>query len=528
MSSISFKDKRNVLPNWRSYSKTARLGELFSVHKEKHPIPLFNLSKYIEAWEEQGTISYAGDLISAAMVNGQIRLPQVISAAKFILSHGEVPDPLRKLASVILVVPSSTDTNEVLSTSNILDGIVSKESATKELIRFIRQENALFPYNPIAYCELSRCYTLLGLGKKAVESMGVALHLAPQSRYISRCAARLFLQIGDIDRAHSIVTNNPALKSDPWLLASEIAINSTLGRNSRYAKYGLAVLSSDSLSPYCCSELASALGTLELANGGRKKSIKLLNKALIAPNDNSLAQAEWIVGEYKNLPLKFGDYSSLPLKSEADARFAFLTNNFEKSLIESVHWMEDLPYDKNPILFGSNIAHTFLKDYTTAARILKIGLIANPNDAILLNNLAYVMALGGDANEAIPIIENPAFNDASLPIDSIICHIATTGLINFRTGNIEHGRELYLEAINLAKEKGSDAHLINKAILNYLREEIIAKSCSLQDIQNILEKINPVNDKEMEQLKFDVIAEGENTNINSSLIKPFQLNIDNI
>ena len=59
-----------------------------------------------------------------------------------------------------------------------------------------------------------------------------------------------------------------------------------------------------------------------MANGKRKKSIEYLNLSLYDPNDNSLAQAEWMKTEHNDLKLNFRDYSSLLLKSEAEARYA--------------------------------------------------------------------------------------------------------------------------------------------------------------------------------------------------------------
>lgn len=522
MSLITPKEQRDVIPNWRSYRRTGKLGELFSLKANVAPAPIFPIQKYIWAWRENQAVPFAADLISAAIVNGNEQHPEVIKAARFILASDTSSIPLRNLAKSLLVSDLPDYGKKDISTDETLRHLIDNDNCNRELIRFIRQENNKFPYNPIAYCELARCYVQLGQTDKAIRAMGTAIYLAPESRYITRCAARLHLLIGDSESAHQIVAHNPAIIEDPWLLASEIAINTSIGRNSRFAKRGMQIIQSGKFSPFCCSELASAIGTLEMVNGKRKKCTSFINTSLLFPNDNSLAQAEWLKSEYLDLRLVFGDYSSMPLKSEADARYAFYKHDYVGALSESVKWIEDLPYDKTPILFSSSIAHTFLKDYDIAAKILRIGLIANPTDTMLLNNLAYVLALNGQLDEAETIMSKPLMLDSSLEIDSRVCHTATKGLIDFRKGNKVEGRRKYLEAIELANTKSGDRALVHKAILNYLREELVAETCSQSDVENIIAKIDPGLDREMIQLKNDVLNEINKYNPNTTHVIPIR------
>lgn len=235
--------------------------------------------------------------------------------------------------------------------------------------------------------------------------------------------------------------------------------------------------------------------------------MKFINQALIQPNDNSLAQAEWLTAENSDLKFNFLDYSNLEYKAEADARFSYLRNDYQNAFRYSVDWVEDFPYDRSSILFSSHIAYVFLKEYDSASRILKIGLLANPNDDLILNNLAYVYALSGKIDSAEKMMERVASIQSGVSEESKICHIATNGLIQFRKGNIETGRELYIKAITSAKEQIKDRRLINKAILNYLREELVAQTCSTSDVLDILSKLDIGQDKEMVQLRDDVLDE---------------------
>jgi hypothetical protein len=127
---------------------------------------------------------------------------------------------------------------------------------------------------------------------------------------------------GDIEAAHDILRKNSATKYDPWLLASEIAFATVRNKTSNFMKTGGEMISSKNSSPFSISELASSISTVELLNGKRKKSRDLLESALISPNDNSLAQIEWINNKE--------DFFELDIK-----RFK-VDNNFEALTLDSL------------------------------------------------------------------------------------------------------------------------------------------------------------------------------------------------
>lgn len=261
-----------------------------------------------------------------------------------------------------------------------------------------------------------------------------------------------------------------------------------------------------------------------MANGSRKKCLKFINQALIQPNDNSLAQAEWLASENNDLQFTFQDYSNLKYKAEAETRYEYFRKNYDAAFRHSVDWVHDSPYDKASVLFSSHIAYAFLKDYQSAARILNIGLVANPTETVLLNNLAYVNALNGQIEEAERAMSRIYSLASGSSSDAEICHTATNGLIQFRKGNIEEGRKLYLDAITRARESSTDKTLINKAILNYLREELVARSCSGTDVYEILAKLDTEQDKEMSRLRDDVLEEIQKQS-KTDIINPFKLDL---
>lgn len=290
MTSFKEEETRNVVPNWREYNKTARLGEFGSPSVIARPLKLFPIDEYVRDWQKYRSIPFAGDLISAAILNGHQADPAVLDAARFIVAHpDESTGVLVKTAKSLIATPEEKAAAAQLSVPQKIDKIKNQEDSVKREIKLLKQSRDYCCYNPIAYCELARRYVTLGQFEKAKDAIEIALHLAPTHRYVCRSAARFFLHIHEEDRARSIIAKNPALLKDPWLLASEIAINTLMNRTSRNIKKGSELIASCNYSPFSISELSSAIGSVEMINGNKKKCRSYFKTALVNPNDNSLA-----------------------------------------------------------------------------------------------------------------------------------------------------------------------------------------------------------------------------------------------
>ena len=503
MASLTIGSSRNVVPNWRDFKTTVELGELNGNNANHLKLPSFPIDDYIDAWEENNSIPFAGDLISAAIMSFQQNNPIVQEAANYIIERGDdVPESLFKTALSVVQANEPAYDEMFISVSDRLNAILNQENINKERISFLRKLIHRFPYNPIWYNEIALSYTKLGLTNKAVEFMDIAIHLAPISRYISRSAARLFLHIGELEKAHNVLIKNPSIYKDPWIVAAEIGVNTLMGRTSRFIKPGIAMINSENYSPFSLTELASAIGSLEFKHSV-KKCRAYINKALIQPNDNSLSQAEWLLSLDDSIGFSFSDYSLLKNKYEADARRAFLNNDYSHALTTSIEWIEEMPFAKTPIDFAANMAFTFQKQYDDAIKILEIGLKSNPHELSFLNNLAYSYAIKGCVDEAQKILYSPILNTPNISNEIKICVMATKGLNEFRKGMIESGRIYYKRAISLANNIG-ERDLAHKALLNYIREELLAtKQCDNQLI-NMLDSLHTGSERETLIMRQDI------------------------
>lgn len=503
MASKSDTSSRNVIPDWKDFKTCFKSGELSGNSSYQMQLPQYPIMEYLEAWREEKNIAIAGDLISAAIMNGHTHMPEVLTAAKYIVERPEKStSSLLSVAQTLL--QSKEHKDRILSQdkiSNQLNNILNGENIYKERVKYFRNLIKKYSFNPIWYAELSRCYINLGLLEKATNAMQIAIHLSPTSRFISRSAARLFLHIGDIDRAHHVLVHNPTLQYDPWLLASEIAVNASRGRSSRFIKMGMSMVFSGNYSPFSFSELASAIGTKELESS-RKKGKLFLEKSLISPNDNSLSQADWLMNNDKSLSLNFSNIQKPIFNFESDARYSFFKKEYQSALESSIAWIGIMPFARTPINFAADIAYTYQNNYADAIKILQIGLKANPKELSFMNNLAYAYALNGQTKEAdeiliklLPLVSNER--------ELYICAKATNGLNEYRKGNIEVGRKLYSESVNYAIRVDA-INLVHKALLNNIREEIRATHQCSTELLQLLDKLHTGNERETEAMKNEI------------------------
>ena len=503
MAFVNIELDRKVVPNWRPFQETSYLGELgfsYTPSNNYH----YSIDKYINSWRENRNILFASELLSAAVSNDQLNYSAIKDAANYILQNRSNANSAQiELAEVILESP------EIENVKIGIDKILEKLSQIQDIqikIKQLKYEINKFPYNPILYVEIARNYIMLGQKEKAMLNMSIALHLAPNNRYITRSAVRMYIHLDDMERAHSVITSNSTFKYDPWLLAPEISLKLMMNKSSNFVKQARNILNQD-VSPFYITELASSLGTLEYHYGGKRKSRDLFCQSLIMPNDNSLAQAEWAFLKQIPIRIKKETVESVKRNHEAQSLYSYYVGDYNKALEETVDWLLDAPFSEEATLRGSSIAYNFLNKYDIAARILNIGLKAHPGDPVFLNNLAYTLALDNKVDEAQKRMDElQRVTKVDMDESIAVCMKATQGLIAYRKGNVEEGRRLYIEAINDSKELKEDREEYNwKAILNYLREEIRIAAGIPENVITIIEGINEKPDmKEITKMKDDL------------------------
>jgi tetratricopeptide (TPR) repeat protein len=479
------KDRR-VIPNFRNFRDTLELGELNEVVGVSSPAPDFTLHSNIRDWKRSPSIGTAGDLISGAIVSNMSEEPAAQDAAVFILRHRKDASHLQiELAQRILKGARS----ELSPPSSMtLEGFISEGQTNKIRGKIILLKKAVrtFDHNPLAYVELARLYSILGVEQKARKNMLLALALAPHNRYVLRSFVRLMAHYREVEYAYGRLHSEEIVRHDPWLLSAELALATILGRNPTFFKEGKKLLSSGHMSPYSLTELASSLGTIELLDGHLPKSKDFFRKALLAPNDNSLAQVGWAVEKAQLFPFEAGRYK-VKNNYEALAFEAFYSAELMKTVEFAEKWFLDMPFAKRPVMLGSHVAGTLLDDQVKAETFCRAGLVAHPNDPQLTNNLAYALALKNQTSEALRLL-NSVSDAEGIEDTTRVCLTATRGLILFRDRKVEEGRQLYLQAIDHAIKIRNKVYQ-QVAFLNYVREEILAGS---PDLGQLIEQVSSI------------------------------------
>lgn len=293
--------------------------------------------------------------------------------------------------------------------------------------------------------------------------------LTPTNRFVLRSASRLYIHEKDLELGHAVLRKSLATQSDPWLVAAEIAASSTLGRASNLVSTGRRMLKDGAHQALHVSELASALGTLEMVAGNARASRKLFRQSLIEPTENAIAQARWAASQM-NLSDLHSSY--LQRSPEALAWVSYNEGKWDQSLGESVKWLQDQRFSSRPAILASYVAAVSLENYDQSAEWARLGLVANPDDPILLNNLAYALVNLGKVEEAHALL--PRIRPGGSAVVEVL-HAATSGLIHYRMGDRARGRAEYLDAIRRA-ERARLFNLRAKASIFYALEELRAGS----------------------------------------------------
>ena len=275
---------RTVIPRWRLFEVTTRLGELSNVHKRVRARGNdVSIADLVRDFKEYPTIWHAADLMSVAFVGAHDAAGR--EAAEFVMAHAaDAAPPAVDLAKKMLHGFPSPEP-QILP----WDTIVHTER--KQLIDY--------NWDATRWCDLGLAHTVRGNKTNAIRCLIVATQLAPTNRFIVRSAVRCFMHWGEPDRAQSIVRKALENSNDPWLVSAEIAATTARGRRPKNVAEARLLVGDRSIQPHHISELATALAGLEIDSGSRRRTLLFLERGLEDPTENSVAQVEWMLTERK-------------------------------------------------------------------------------------------------------------------------------------------------------------------------------------------------------------------------------------
>ncbi|MGF6648544.1 tetratricopeptide repeat protein [Paraburkholderia sp. GAS82] len=483
MGSFTEKSERRVLPLWKNSRYAAQSSEVqpLKLRRLRRIEPnVTDLATRIADFDLQPSIGTAADVLNSAVLSENIEAAR--SAARYIDARTDIA-PLSLLRVARTVLQGKPESSEMAST------------AISELRRQLRLE----PRNPVLQVDIAREYCAIGKLDAAEKAIMIAVACSSGDRWVHRMAARFMVHAGRKDEAHALIAGHPDAKQDPWLLSAEIALAQTAERAPRYWSNAGSLLKGN-LPPQHLSELACAVGTLELAGGNSKKAKRNFRAALIAPSDNALAQVKWAE---RTLRTTLTDDETIAEGRRAfEARFwsAYYRGDMADAMAYARAWWKEEPYSTRPATMLSYVGS--LLDHTLVVQeAAKRGLRANPDDRTLQLNLMFaelsaLLSPGDIPGEGLD-------DDRVAPIYKRLLHLArdkhfsahayaNIGLANYRVGRLEAGAVAYRTAATLAAAANDSIQEATTKIF-HAREAFLSGSVDfpvvLDDVRNALNRV---------------------------------------
>ena len=465
MSFLRDRTQRRLVPRWKASSSAGATPDFISIK----PAPVVKahsddrLGAATYEFECDRCVGTAADALAESLLEGNGKASR--AAAAFVLQDLDgAPKALIELARHV--------TSEAHVTS--LDPVQEDVRSTRALLR-------LAPKNPVLWSDMARHYATRGDKRHALRCMQTALQLAPNHRWMLRTAARFYIHQGDSASAHRMLANHPRTKNDPWLVAAELACAQVAGRAPKYWRVANDIIKFDRYSPLHTSELATAIGMMELEAGERKKARKLVQKGLVAPTENTLAQVCWAkdqkhLGDSHNL-------DSLIVSAddayEAEFKLRLRRGDLQNALLSATTWTKDEPFAARP---KAEIAYlgSLLDDHDLTIRmageVLRID--GRVDENLELNRIFAQLSSRALSLEAHPQeiqrIEARLTHLVEHSESSAYHATANLALWHYRYGNQAIGKVLYRSAIEAARKVHGNESAALAAVFA-AREALIAR-----------------------------------------------------
>jgi hypothetical protein len=485
-------NNRQIIPRWLPY----QMGKKIFNANGKIPIKptdieILNHEKLIDDWKKNKSISYAIQLIASSETLG---LTDTVS-------HKEALTFL-KLKNIYLkdnlLLNNFLNPEETRENNNI----VQDNGSIRKTINSIKTKLLTYCADSILWTDLAYFYTISGNKQKAEKCIRIALSLNSCNLHIVRSAARYYVYRDDPEQALYVLRNSPNIKKNPMILSSEISISEAFNIKSMFVKNGQTILQNSDISRGLLSELNATIATIECNYGNLKKGKKYIHEALERPNENTLAQIQYLHNK-NGIPFLVRNFD-IPCRFEVNTWNNFYTFQYREAITESRNWFNFHPFSSRPVLLNSYIKQTIFDEHEDAVSIIDEYLKFAHGNSALLNNKAFSLAKLGKLSEAKKCIDkilNPDVNQFDNTDKNVIR--ATLGLIEYNTGNPDSGHNLYNDAVNYFKQNGNfslatkalyywseEEKLINPTNAEKLRREAeyLAEKYKIQETKILLEK----------------------------------------
>jgi hypothetical protein len=436
--------KRNILPRWNRFSTACLIGDILPARiREDVVAGEDEILEKSRKWILSKHPSDAVDLIGICMVLNAWGNVVAKEAARHVLDHpGDFSSAAKEMANLYISDPNTRFREKI-------EAIFTPHDTHGEINR-LRKHVRAFPRDAIMWADLAYSYAVIGLEEKARKAMRTAYALSPFNRFVVRNAARCFAHFGNPDEALWCVQNSPLRNIDPLVISAEVALSRLIDRSPRNIKTARSAISSGMFSSRSLSELHVALATLESIDGSIRAAKKHVEKSLLDPNENVLAQIGSLSARVSGILNKMELPNNIIATYEADSLRSYKAENFEEAYRYALLWFQYQPFSARPAIQASFIASLFFNDQEAAIQVITKALKAEPKSFLLNNNYACSLALLNRTKEAADVLAE--IDPAELDEQKKRVYTATSGLVAYRKGDIVLGEEKYRQAIEGLKK----------------------------------------------------------------------------
>ena len=480
---------RQVIPRWTSASSAASVGERsVAKYRETSERARRFLRIAQRDFERHNSEATANEYLQTANLLGLAKDPLALTIVERFPRVSVALERSRRILDKQFTVSPSPEAK----ISTVEDHRAAASSKAHALRQIVHSSSD----RPLAWTELARQYVILGEVEKAGRAMRVALHLAADNVYITRCAVRMFTHLDQPDIAIKLLHKNMYADSDPWLMAADIATSASMGKTSRNLRKAHDVLTLDRTNDHRLSELASAVATVELERGSRKRSRELFKKSLVAPTENSLAQAQWCVSKGDQLAIPEAAWR-VASSHEATALAARSAIDFSAMMSSCRSWFADEPFSSRPAALASTTSFDpTLREQAKAFATL--GLEYAPTNSTLLNNRAVCFAYDGALMSAFDDLRSSINVE---DFDHYGVALATLGLILFRSGDPLFGRECYQKSIRILQRSGETEAALRATVHQAIEESRFDVGAGAVLLDSVREPCRRVDKSRFPELK---------------------------
>jgi tetratricopeptide (TPR) repeat protein len=458
---------RRLIPKWRPVATSLRTPDAVPIPTARSRPLLGDREEFehaVKHWRQTKTPGALGDVLSFGVCQNLVE--EVAALGYTALRTGAA------LTSVQQMLIQDIGKHQGLIPAQF-EGAVPSSDNLHPLQAPIRAVRALLksaPDNALALLDYAQFQAAVGRMERAERAIRTALSLRPDNRLVLRTAARFFVHAGKPDVGHTLIRRHARTAADPWLMASEIALADAAKTQSQFLGRGKRFLFDHKKAPAAqITELAGAVSMAELASGNLKRARETQRQALLAPNDNVIAQA---VELRSKLGLQLEGVTierAMAASSEARVLQAWIDAAPDDVATYSREWHVQEPFSSRPVQMLSTL-YAFQGDHEMALRWIRAGLLADPDDQGLLINLAYVQVLRRDYVAASEVLrkqkstKQPEFEPFTL---------ATEGLMAYQLGLFAAGDQFYSGALAVL-EKSRRPEVLAYCLLN---QALAARDC---------------------------------------------------